>query len=257
MEIIFLGTGTSEGVPHIGKVPSTLDLQNFRNWRTRSSVHVIMDNFCVQVDAAQEFRLQCIWNKINKIDLFILTHGHADHILGMDDLRRFCTDDKAILVYSTPEGLERIKNVYPYAIRETRKLSYPAFQLNVMPEILEVSGGTIYSTLLPHGNFQTLGLIFIEKSSGKKIVYFCDCKKIPQKGLQLGKNADIVILDGLRHEPPHPTHMTIPEAISVAQKLNATKSFLIHTTSLVDYETTQQKLPKNIFLSYDGLRLTI
>ena len=90
MEIIFMGTGTSQGVPMIAHDPEKLDLQNPKNWRSRSSIHVVMDGCHIQVDAAQEFRLQCIQNNIQQIDYFVLTHGHADHILGMDDLRRFC-----------------------------------------------------------------------------------------------------------------------------------------------------------------------
>ena len=88
MELIFLGTGTSQGVPLIAHPNEGLDLADRRNHRTRSSVHVVLDGLRVQVDCGPEFRLQCLWNDIRHIDLVILTHGHADHMMGLDDLRR-------------------------------------------------------------------------------------------------------------------------------------------------------------------------
>lgn len=90
MEITFLGTGTSQGVPMIAHSNEGCDLANPKNWRTRCSIHVVMDGYHYQVDASPEFRLQCLRNQIEQIDYFILTHRHSDHIMGMDDLRRFC-----------------------------------------------------------------------------------------------------------------------------------------------------------------------
>ena len=142
-----------------------------RNSRTRASIHVVMDGLHVQVDAAPEFRLQCLRENVRALDFFILTHGHADHISGMDDLRRFCDllGGTALTVYSTEEGMGRVLAMYPYAMAE-RPISkgYAAFKLVAMPETLELPQGTIQSTLLPHGGVNTLGLIFTERSSGKK-----------------------------------------------------------------------------------------
>src|SRR5947209_290229 len=106
MEVTFLGTGTSQGVPMIGCECAVCTSTDQRNQRTRTSIHVVMDGLHIQVDAAPEFRLQCVKNKVNKLDLFILTHGHADHIAGMDDLRRFCDlrQGSALPIYSTDEG---------------------------------------------------------------------------------------------------------------------------------------------------------
>lgn len=257
MEIVFLGTGTSEGVPGIVNNNPNLDLSNPRNWRTRSSIHVVINDFHIQVDAAQEFRLQCIWNKISQVDLFILTHGHADHILGMDDLRRFSLE-KPLPVYSSPSGLERIKAVFPYAVSGNRKTKfYPAFNLHHMPSKLFIPGGLIQSTLLPHGDVETLGLIFIEDDTNKKIAYFPDCKQITSDAQNLAKNADVLILDAIRETDFHPTHMIFPEALEAAGKINAKQTFLTHTTNHVDYASSQAKLPQNIYVAYDGLKLEI
>ncbi|MFM9147632.1 MAG: MBL fold metallo-hydrolase, partial [Verrucomicrobiota bacterium] len=120
MEIIVMGCGTSQGVPLPAHDNPGLDLKEPRNWRTRASVHVVIEGHHVQVDAAPEFRLQCIHNDIRKVDTFILTHGHADHVLGIDDLRQFCTNQGglAIPVHSTPTGLDRVRAIFPYALME-------------------------------------------------------------------------------------------------------------------------------------------
>ncbi|WP_309386885.1 MBL fold metallo-hydrolase [Cerasicoccus frondis] len=259
MEVIFLGTGTSQGVPMIAHDSEGCDLTNPKNWRTRSSIHVVMDGYHVQVDAAPEFRLQCIRNQIEWIDTFILTHPHADHVQGMDDLRRFCDllGGVALPVYSTTIGLARIKQIYPYAIGETpASKGYAAFRLDEMPSVLETPGGTVSSTLLPHGGLQSLGLVFEEKSSGKKFAYYNDCREVPPAARELAAGADLVVLDGLRPKE-HPTHMSTPQAMQVAVEMGAPQSYLTHFTFHIDHETWAAKMPERVDLAYDGLRVTL
>jgi phosphoribosyl 1,2-cyclic phosphate phosphodiesterase len=170
MEIVFLGTGTSQGVPMIAYDDHDCDLTNPKNWRTRSSVHVVMDGVHIQVDAAPEFRMQCLWNKIPRVDHFILTHGHSDHMMGMDDLRRFCQilGDRAIPVYSQEIGLERVGHAFAYAMGDKPlHKGYPAFKLELMPSCLELPCGRIYSTVLPHGRFEVLGNCLRRKKQWK------------------------------------------------------------------------------------------
>ncbi|MBL4575019.1 MAG: MBL fold metallo-hydrolase [Opitutaceae bacterium] len=259
MEIVFLGTGTSQGVPMIGCECDVCLSKDSRNRRTRSSIHVVMDGFHIQVDAAPEFREQCLRSEIPQVDLFILTHGHADHILGMDDLRRYCDIRKgeAIPVLSTEEGIRRLNAVYPYAIgSKPLRRGYPAFDVKEMPEFLETEGGTIRSTILPHGPTQVLGLIFEERSSGKKMVYYTDCKEVGDEQRSLAKGADLVILDGLREES-HPTHMSIEEACETALAIGSAQNFLIHMTHTVDHMAMERELPATVKLSYDGLRVCL
>ena len=185
MEIIFLGTGTSQGVPMIAQPKGEgCDLDNPKNWRTRTSIHVEMGGHHIQVDAAPEFRMQCIQHGLDQIDSFILTHGHADHILGMDDLRRFCdlNGGNALPVYSSAEGLERVRQIFPYAILDKPLVrGYPAFQLEPMPKTLELPGGTVESVLLPHGKIQVLGLVFTEAETGKQFTYYTDCNEVGEE----------------------------------------------------------------------------
>ncbi len=259
MEVIFLGTGTSQGVPMIACECPVCTSPDPRNRRTRASIHVVMDGLHVQVDAAPELRLQCVRERIARTDFFILTHGHADHIAGMDDLRRFCDllGGTALPVYATEEGMGRVLAMYPYAMAE-RPIAkgYAAFKLIDMPAMLDLPQGSIQSTLLPHGGLNTLGLIFTERSSGKKFAYYTDCKRVPREAVELARGADAVVLDGLR-PLPHPTHMSIDEAIAVAHEIGGRRTWLTHLTHLSDHAALEASLPAGIAVSYDGLRLML
>lgn len=259
MEIVFLGTGTSQGVPMIAHRPKNLDLSNPKNWRTRSSIHVRLGGIHVQIDAGQEFRMQCLREEIDRVDLFILTHGHADHILGMDDLRRYCDilGGQAIPVYGTGEGLERVRAIYPYAVRDNPAVpGYPAFSLREMPAVLEVPGGRIRSTLLPHGSVAVLGLVFEETATGRKAAYYTDCQCVPPEARALADGADAIILDALRPEP-HPTHMNIAEAMATARQMRASRVYFTHLTCRVDHDTAQRNLPPGMEFAWDGLRVRL
>jgi phosphoribosyl 1,2-cyclic phosphate phosphodiesterase len=259
MDVTILGSGTSQGVPMIACDCPVCTSADPRNRRTRCSIHVVMDGLHIQVDAAQEFREQCLRNDVRRLDFFILTHGHSDHITGMDDLRRFCDllGGNALTVYSTDEGISRVTAMYPYAIGE-RPLAkgYPAFKLVRMPPVLELDQGVIRSTLLPHGGVNALGLVFEERSTGSKFVYYTDCKRVPDEALELAMGARSVVLDGLRPEE-HPTHMNIAQAIEVAHRIGAPVTYLTHLTHAVDHGPFESTLPPGIRLAYDGLRLAL
>jgi phosphoribosyl 1,2-cyclic phosphate phosphodiesterase len=133
---------------------------------------------------------------------------------------------------------------------------YAAFKLLAMPTHLDLPQGTIESTLLPHGGLNTLGLAFTERSSGKRFVYYTDCKRLPREAVEMAKGADVVVLDGLRPDP-HPTHMSIPEAIEAAREIAAPQTWLTHLTHMNDHATTEAEMPAGIRLAYDGLRVVM
>lgn len=259
MEVIFLGTGTSQGVPMIACDCAVCRSADPRDRRTRTSIHVVLDGLHVQVDAAQEFRLQCLANRIERIDEFILTHGHADHITGMDDLRRFCDlrGNVALPVWTTEEGGARVREMFPYAIGDKPLYrGYPAFQPRVLPPVLEFPQGTISSIRLPHGAVEVLGLVFRERSTGAQLAYYTDCKAVGPAARDLARGSQLVVLDGLRPEP-HPTHMSVPEAIEVAQAIGAPTTYLTHLTHFIAHAADEARLPAGIRFAYDGLRLTL
>ncbi len=259
MELVFLGTGTSQGVPMIAFDGHRCDLRDRRNWRTRTSAHVVLGRHHIQIDAGPEFRLQCIHNGIVDIDLLILTHEHADHIMGMDDLRRFCDrrGGDPIPVYSTPEVLRRVAEIYPYAVGPRPAFrGYPAFDLRPMPERLGLEDGTVDSCLLPHGRFSVLGLVFTEKATARRAAYYTDCGEVGAEGRRLARGAHVLVIDGLRPEP-HPTHLTVDQAIEIARATGVGRAFLTHIAHAIDHETVSRSLPSNVQLAYDGLRVSV
>jgi phosphoribosyl 1,2-cyclic phosphate phosphodiesterase len=236
-----------------------IDMKNPKNWRTRTSAHIVMDGLQIQIDAAQEMRIQCIREKIPAIDVFFLTHGHADHILGMDDLRRYCDlkNGAAIPVYGTSEGLDRIRAIFPYAILgKPVSKGYPAFELHEMPAKLELPQGTVEMTILPHGPVQTMGLVFTEKSSGKRLAYYTDCLAITPEAEKLAGEADVAVLDALRPRA-HPTHMNTQQALEAAVRIDANRTYFTHMTYEVDHDSAQKQLPDGVYYAYDGLRVEV
>lgn len=259
MELVFLGTGTSHGVPMIGCDCAVCRSTDPRNSRGRSSVHVVMDGLHVQVDAAPEFRLQCVREHIGRVDLFILTHEHADHLAGMDDLRRFCDilGDVAMDVHTSAEAAARLRDIFPYAIADKPySKGYAAFRLHAFEQPLDLPQGRIEAVRLPHGRVETLGLVFTERSSGKRLAYYTDCKRVTDEAQRLASGADLVVLDGLRPQD-HPTHMTIDEAVEAAHRIGAHRTFLTHCSHHVDHGPIEAGLPAGVKLAYDGLRVVL
>lgn len=261
MEITVLGCGTSQGVPLVAHSNPGWDRGEPRNWRTRSSIHVVIEGHHVQVDCGPDFRSQCLNCGLTEVDTVILTHGHADHVLGMDDLRQFCTNRSgaSIPLYSTDEGLARVQAIFPYAIGKPASSGYVALDPRLMPtELVLPGGGIVRSTLLPHG-VDVLGLVFEEPSTGARLAYFTDCKRVPAAARALAQGVDVAIIDGLRPEW-HPTHLTVDEACDVAQAIGARQSYLTHMTYQVDYATYSRKLASThprVALAHDGLKLRL
>ena len=258
MKIIFMGTGTSQGVPIIGKKRGSLDLSNPKNWRNRSCAHVEVAGMKIQIDAGPEFRIQCLANNISSADIFILTHGHADHIAGMDDLRRFCDNmpGNVLPVYSNEYGLERISAMFPYALGDKpASPGYPCFKLKKMPAELHFENGVkILSDELPHGPVKTLGIAI--EGEGKRLAYYTDCHRLTPRAVEMAKGADIAVLDCLKIAP-HPSHMNLEAALETAKLLEAKTTYFTHMTSHIDYGVYEPKLPPRVHFAYDGLSVEI
>jgi phosphoribosyl 1,2-cyclic phosphate phosphodiesterase len=266
MEIIFLGTGTSHGVPMLACDCAVCTSADPRDQRTRASIHVVMNGLRIQVDASPEFRLQALREKIPAIDLFILTHGHADHVLGMDDLRRYCDlrEDGVLPVYCSEEGEERVRTIFPYAIpapiaagaTPAPRDGYARFDLRRMPARLELPEGTIESTPLPHGRIQTLGLVFTERGTGARFAYYTDCKALPPAARALARGADLLVIDGLR-PAPHPTHLSMPEALAEVNAIGARRSYFTHIAHAVPHVYGDNLSPQLGGFAYDGWRVRL
>ncbi len=260
MNLLLLGTGTSQGVPLIGHPNEGLDLSEPKNRRNRSCAHLVCDGAHIQIDAGPEFRLACLEFGVPAVDYFFLTHGHSDHILGMDDLRRFCEmrGGEAVPVWTTPEGKERVEAIFPYALRERSAQGYVALKPMLAPREMTLPCGTrVQTTILPHGpRFVSLGMVFTERATGAKLAYYTDCSDVPAEAIELARDADVLVIDAL-HQRPHPTHLCFAQALDVAAATRARRTIFTHMTFRVDYARDSATLPPDVELGWDGLSVSI
>jgi phosphoribosyl 1,2-cyclic phosphate phosphodiesterase len=257
--LTFLGSGTSMGVPTLGcpcdvcasAVSPTGDP---RNRRTRPSLRLGYNNRIVLVDTGPDFHAQAIRENITHADAVLYTHGHADHIMGFDDLRPLSFRVEGNLpIYADEETLLTLRRIFDYTFRTDNR--YPT-SARVKTHIIDPTPGAGFDLFgacfrripVTHGRDQITGYRF------GSAAYLTDMSDIPPESIPLLQNLDVLILDALRREP-HPSHSHLERSIAYVDQLKPKRAYFTHISHDLDHAATEAELPPHIRLAYDGLQI--
>ena len=256
LEVLFLGTGTSTGVPVIGCDCPVCASDDPRNTRTRASAMVRTPQATVLVDSGPDLREQALRENLRRVDAVLYTHSHADHITGFDDLRAFCwRRDDPLPVHATASCMEVLKTMYAWAFSPEN--TYRGY---IRPQPVIIDGPFQHAELsiepLPvvHGKVETVGFLFAAPGA-PEIAYIPDAKTLTPETTARLAGIPVLIIDSLRPSP-HPTHLSLDESLALASQLNAGTTWLTHLGHENDHPRLESTLPDNIRPAYDGLRLS-
>ncbi len=255
-EFLILGCGTSHGVPMIGCHCAVCESTDPRNQRTRTGAVIHTPQGNILIDTSPELRLQLIREKIDLIHAVIYTHSHADHLYGLDDLRLFGHYlKKPVPLYCEEIVEHQIRQAFGYAFGDPKVNDHPgSIPLLELSRIgldpFEILSVPIQPLRLMHGRLPVLGYRIFN-------VAFCtDVSHIPDETWPLLEDLDVLFIDALR-DKPHATHLSVRQALDVIQRVRPQRAYLTHLSHALDYQTTNARLPPNVELAYDGLRIPL
>ena len=256
MRLTLLGTGTSFGVPQIGCGCAVCRSTDPRDKRSRAGALVEAGGSTILIDTPPELRLQLIAGGISQVDAVLYTHEHADHTNGIDDLRMFSVRQRrALPIYGPSETLERLQASFSYIFDDVRPYegtSKPSLALHAIEPgtIVDVAGVPVLPLAFRHGHLRVFGY----RLGG--LAYVTDVKSIPEAERSRLQGLDVLVLNALWWRP-HPTHLSIAEAIETAQSLGARRTYLTHLTHETGHAELAAQLPDGIYPAYDGLTVEV
>ena len=256
MELSFLGTGTSVGIPMIGCHCPVCQSKNPKNRRRRSCLYVKTDEVAFVVDTPPDFREQMLDAGIERLDAVLFTHAHADHLFGFDDVRRFNTLSGGVLpAYAIPETLESIHRIFNYIGQKPSPIGLYRPMINFIPVTGPFRIGDVRITPLrvEHG-IPTVG--YLMESREGRVGYISDCHSLTDEVVEALKGVDVMALNALRYRP-HPTHLSLEASLGYLERIGARRSYLIHLCHDMDHDKLASELPPGVFPSYDGLRVSL
>ena len=251
MRVTLLGTGTSVGVPRIGCRCPVCQSGDERNKRLRCSILIETGDRRVLVDTTPDLRTQALRYDIRQLDAVLFTHGHADHLHGLDDVRCYCFDrEDPLPCYADRLTLDRINRVFDYAFDSPFPKSLPRLDLRLIDGELSLFGLEITPLTVFHGELPVLAFRI------GTFAYVTDCNRIPPEAMSQLRNLDVLVLDALRHSE-HPTHFNVEQALAVVDELAPVRTYFTHIAHDLDHEATNADLPDGVELAYDGLLLDL
>jgi phosphoribosyl 1,2-cyclic phosphate phosphodiesterase len=251
-EITFLGTGTSNGIPVIGCDCAVCQSTDPHDRRTRTSALVRYGGHPLLIDTATELRSQALANDVRRVDAVLMTHAHADHTGGFDDLRRFNElQQEHIPVYADPGTAAMLRERYAYTFSDLYPFygGKPDLTLHEIDGPFAPFGEEIIPIPVMHGRLPITGFRFAD------LAYVTDAKEIPDTSLELLRDLDVLVLNALR-ERSHPTHLSISEAVEVIQSVRPRRSYLVHLSHETSHVQAQNLLPDGIEIAWDGLTVS-
>jgi phosphoribosyl 1,2-cyclic phosphate phosphodiesterase len=257
--LTFLGSGTSMGVPTLGCdcgvcTSAVLSQGDPRNRRTRPSIRLAYNDHTIVIDTGPDFHAQSIREKIHRLDAVLYTHGHADHVMGFDDLRPLSFHANGNLpIYADDETATAIERIFDYTFRKEDRYPTSArveiHRIDPTPGAgFELFGACFRRIPVTHGRQQITGYRF------GSAAYLTDMSDIPEQSVPLLEDLDVLILDALRHKP-HPSHSHLEKSVALVEQLKPRRAFFTHISHDLDHAATEAILPPHIRLAYDGLQI--
>ncbi len=254
LEVTFLGTGTSQGVPVIACQCAVCQSKDPKDNRLRSSILVQDEGVNLVVDSGPDFRQQMLRCGIRHLEGLIFTHSHKDHIAGMDDVRGFnFIQRKAVSIYANEATLNALKREFYYAFEEDKYPGVPELDVHEIhhDSMFEVAGIPVQPILTYHYKMPVLGFRF------KDFTYITDANRISETEKEKIKGSKVLVLNALRHKE-HISHFTLQEAIDLATELEVERCYFIHMSHQIGlHAEVEQSLPEHMHLAYDGLKVDV